>query len=182
MAEKVKYLDLARDNYEAGLLKAPPIGVRAQLRTGIANVDWYEEDYVGALREWQASYENLANDDYKAWVLYQIGRCQQRLGMFHEADATFRDVQKYYPASPAFTRAATRIGMNAFYVEVVEFPDLSSAEQTAAKLRKEKGLPASRSLDAGKQLVRIGPLPTFADAKAVQSRLRGDYPTAVISP
>ena len=117
--------------------KGPPNDARALLRSGIATVDWYEEDYAGALREWQMSYENLGKDDYKAWVLYQIGRCQQRLGMFREADASFRDVEKFYPGSMAAAKSATRIGMNAFYVEVVEFSDLNSAEQTAGKLRKD---------------------------------------------
>lgn len=181
LAEKTKYLDRARDDYEEGLLKGPPVGIRAQLHTGIANVDYYEEDYTAALREWQSALDNLPSDDGKAWTLYSIGRCQQRLGMFVDADASFRDVQRFYPGSPAAGRAAVRIGMNAFYVEVAEFTDLTTAEQAASKLRKV-GYTASRALDSGKQMVHVGPLPSFAEAKAVQSRLRHDYPTAVISP
>jgi len=181
IAEKTKWLDRARDDYQEGLRAIPPIGVRAILHTGVANVDYHEEDYGAALREWKTAYENLPNDDSKAWVLYHIGRCQQRMGLFAEADKSFADVSRYYPGSEAAFRASSKIGANAFYVEVGQFPDPNNAEQAAGKLRKE-GYPASRTLEAGRQIVRVGPLPTFPDAKAIQSRVHREYPGAVISP
>ncbi|HET6252182.1 MAG TPA: tetratricopeptide repeat protein [Tepidisphaeraceae bacterium] len=180
-ADKREFLDRAKDAYQQGLQAAGPADVRAKLHIGVANVDFYEEDYAGAVREFKSSYENIANEDTKAWVLYQIGRSEQRLGEFDQADKAFADVQRYYPGSDAATRAATRTGMNAFHVEVKKYGDVATAEKAAGKLRSE-GLPASRTVDAGWQIVQIGPLPTYADAKAIQARIGKEYPGAIISP
>ena len=176
-----EWLERAKDAYLTGLRVAAPSAVRAQLHSGVANVDYYQEDYAGALREWQASYENIPNEDNKAWVLYQIGRCQQRLGMFEKADKTFADVERYYPGTEQAARAAKRIGMNSFYVEVSGYLDTARAEKAAADLRSLT-LPASRTVNAGEQIVRIGPLATYSDAKAIQMRISKEYPKAIISP
>lgn len=179
--DKRAHLDAARDEYERGLDSLAPFGVKAQLHTGIANVDFYEEDYAGALREWQTSYDNLQSEDAKAWVLYHIGRCQQRLGQFNKADETFTKVERLYPASEAATRAASRIGATGFYVEVGSFPNVKNAEAAAGELRAG-GYAASRTVDAGRDIVRVGPIPTYIEAKAVQGRLRAQYPGAIIWP
>jgi TolA-binding protein len=180
-ADKHEFLERAKEAYMQGLTANGPSAVRAQLHTGVANVDFYEEDYSGAMREWEASYENIQSDDNKAWVLYQIGRCQQRLGMFADADKTFGKVQRNFPGSEAAGRAASRIGMNAFYVQVKRYKDVATAEKAAGNLRTQ-GLAASRAVDAGLEIVQVGPLPSFSDAKAVQVRLAKEYPGAIISP
>ena len=180
-ADKRKYLDSAKDEYERGLQSLAPAGVKALLHTGVANVNYYEEDYAAALREWQTSLPNLQSDDTKAWVLYHIGRCHQRLGQFSKADETFKQVQRDYPGSQAALRSAARMGAEAFYVEVGAFPNVSNAESAADDLRK-KGYAASRTIDAGRQIVRVGPIPTYPEVKTLQSRLRSQYPGAIISP
>ena len=180
-ADKQGHLDAARDEYTRGLESIAPSTVKALLHSGVANVDFYEEDYSTAAREWQIAYDNLTSEDQRAWVLYHIGRCDQRLGMFDKADEAFAMVQRLYPASEASIRAASRTGMKAFFVEVGSFPSEKNAETAAAELRKE-GYAASRSIDIGRQIVRVGPITSYAEAKAFQGRLRAQYPGAIISP
>ncbi len=152
------------------------------LHTGVANVNYFEEDYAGAMSEWQIAYENLEDEGQKARVLYQIGRCEQRLGMFDKADQTFAQVQRLYPETDAAHWSANRSGATGFYVEVGLFPDPKNAESAAEALRK-KGFAASRTPDSvGRQLVRVGPIAAYAEAKAVQAHVSHDYPRAIISP
>jgi tetratricopeptide (TPR) repeat protein len=183
--DKHEWLERAKEAYVQGLQSGGPTNVRAQLHTGVANVDFHEDDYNGAVREWLASYENIPGEDTKAWVLYQIGRSQQRLGEFDQADKSFARLQRDFPASEAAARSQSRVGINAFHVEVKKYGDLAIAEKAANDLRS-KGFPASRIVDAGWQIVQIGPLPTFADARAVQNSLSKEfpkeYPNSVISP
>lgn len=181
VADKRANLEAARDEYTRGLESIAPSGVKALLHSGIANVDFYEEDYSDAAREWKIAYDNLTSDDQRAWVLYHIGRCDQRMGLFDQADEAFSRVQRLYPGSEASIRSASREGMRAFFVEVGSFPNQANAEAAAAELRKE-GYAASRTIDIGRQIVRVGPIPTFAEAKAFQGRLRAQYPGAIISP
>ncbi|HWE01900.1 MAG TPA: SPOR domain-containing protein [Tepidisphaeraceae bacterium] len=181
LADKRAHLDAARDEYDRGLDSLAPIGVKALLHTGLANVDYYEEDYSSALREWTSAYDNIQSDDTKAWVLYHIGRSEQRLGMFDKADEAFAKVERLYPGSEAANRSRMRIGATAFYVEVGSFTNPNLAEAAAAELRKAN-YAASRTTENGLATVRVGPIPSYADAKAFQSRLRSQYPGAIISP
>lgn len=179
VADKRDHLDRARDLYEDGLRTPAPTGVKALLHTGIANVDYHEEDYASALTEWQTAYDNLQDESQKARVLYQIGRCQQRLGMFAAADATYSKVQQMYPGTDAARYAADKAGASGFYVEVGKYPDAAVAEKDASRLRQQ-GFPASR--DARNQFVQIGPYATYVEAKAVKTRISDKFPGSVISP
>jgi cell division septation protein DedD len=101
--------------------------------------------------------------------------------MFSQADKSFGDVQKFYPGTDAAARAAARLGEKEFYVEIGKFTDTAGAEKAAGTLRNN-GFAASRANDGGEQIVRIGPLATYNDAKAVQSQVFKDYPKAIIMP
>ncbi|HEX4792816.1 MAG TPA: SPOR domain-containing protein [Humisphaera sp.] len=175
-------LNSARAAYAKGLsLPAAPKWA-ALLHTGLANVAYFEDDFATALREWQTAYPNLADDDAKAWALYRIGICQQRLGSFPQADHTFAEVRQQYPGSEAAGRAATRIGAKAFYIQVGAFSDNANAQKLAQSLAQQ-GLGAGVAVDAGgRYAVRVGPAATYADAKLLRNRVIGQFPQAVILP
>ncbi|MDB5293955.1 MAG: Pseudouridine synthase [Phycisphaerales bacterium] len=174
-------LTAAREAYGRGLALRPPPVVQADLHAQIANIAYYEEDYNTAAREWQTAYENAQPDNVKAPILYRIGLCQQRLGRFNEADRSFTLVRQQYPDTEAAAKAGSRMGARAFYVQVGVFADTANAERAAIALRQQ-GFPTSRAVDAGRQIVRVGPMGTYVEAKDMKARLAGLYPGAIIQP
>jgi outer membrane protein assembly factor BamD (BamD/ComL family) len=175
-------LDAARAAYLKGLGQPAPPSIAAHLHSGLANVAYFEDDFNTAIREWRMSYPNLKDQEARAWVLYRIGLCQQRLGEFAGADQSFRDVREQFPATEAATRAAARIGAKAFYVQVGSFTDLANAQKLADSLKKQ-GLPATVAQEGqGRYAVRVGPASTYADAKSLKSRVSAQFPQAMIMP
>ena len=175
-------LDSARAAYLKGLGQPASPSVAALLHSGLANVAYFEDDFSTAIREWQISYPSLQDQEAKAWVLYRIGLCEQRMGNFAQADQSFRDVREQYPATEAATRAMARVGAKAFYVQVGSFGDLANAQKLADSLKKQ-GLPGTVAQEAGNHYaVRVGPAATYADAKNMKSRVAGQYPSAMIVP
>ncbi|MDB5303061.1 MAG: Pseudouridine synthase [Phycisphaerales bacterium] len=171
----------AREAYNRGLALRPPPVVQADLHAQIANIAYYEEDYNTAAREWQTAYQNAQPDTVKAPILYRIGLCQQRLGRFNEADRSFAIVRQQYPDTEAAGKAASRVGARAFYVQVGVFADATNAEKAAIALRQQ-GFATSRAVDAGRQIVRVGPMATYAEARDTKTRLGALYPGAIIQP
>jgi tetratricopeptide (TPR) repeat protein len=174
-------LTAARDAYGRGLALKPTPKVQSLLHSQIANIAYYEEDYETASREWQTAYQNAEPDTVKAPILYRIGLCQQRMGRFAEADRSFTLIRQQFPDTEAAGKAAAHLGARAFFVQVGVFADAANAEKAAGALRQQ-GFPTSRAVDAGRQIVRVGPLTTYTDAKGMKSRLAGLYPGAIIQP
>jgi len=181
VAVKRENLDAARGAYNAGIAQHGTQPVQALLHSGAANVAFFEDDEATALREWQIAYDNFQNDDARAWTLFRVGICQQRLGQFSDADQTFQRVQQSYPGTEPAKRAMARYGIHAFYVQLVAFTDPSRA-QSAANALKAQGLAASTKPQAGEQIVQLGPFPAYPQARTVQARLLGQYRGAVIVP
>jgi tetratricopeptide (TPR) repeat protein len=172
----------ARTTYEHALTLHPSPKVAALLQAGVANVAYFQEDYFTAMREWAAAYPSLTNPDAKAWVLYRLGLCQQRLGRFDEADRSFQQVRQDYPRSEAAPRAAAHMGARAFYVQIGSFSDAKNADKVMASLRSQ-GFGAERSSEpGGRQAIRVGPANNYEQAKALRARLSGAYPAAIIEP
>jgi outer membrane protein assembly factor BamD (BamD/ComL family) len=171
----------AGDCYKTGLLLNPPPVVEALLHAQLANVAYHFDDYGTAVREWQSAYPHLQTADSNAWVLYCIGLCQQRLGWFSQADRTFQMVRETYPDTPQSARAEKHIGVKGFYVQVGAFADSADAQRTIANLQM-KGFQADKQLAGGKQMISVGPVPTYADAHAMKARLESEYPKAFIEP
>ncbi len=174
-------LDAARDAYTRGLAMPAVPATQARLHAGLANVAYFEDDYGTAVREWQLAYPALEKPEDKAWTLYRIGLCQQRLGWFAQADRNFNRVRQQFPNTEPANRAATHEGATAFYVQVGAFSDASHADKTAAALRA-MGLNPVKAMEPGKQLVRVGPVANYADARALKARLSPHYPGAIITP
>ena len=172
----------ARSTYEHALSLKPSPKVAALLHAGVANVAYFQEDYFTAMREWASAYPGLTQPDARAWVLYRLGLCQQRLGRFDEADRSFAQVRQEYPQSEPAQRATTHQGAKAFYVQIGSFSDARNADTALASLRTQ-GFTAEKSTEpGGRQAIRVGPAYNYDQAKALRGRLLGAYPAAIIEP
>ena len=172
----------ARLTYAHGLELNPPPKVAALLHAGVANTAYFQEDYFVAMREWSAALPGLSQSEAKAWVLYRLGLCQQRLGRFDEADRTFADVRKQFPNTEPAQRAAAHEGARAFYVELGSWSDAKGADVVVNALHAQ-GFSATQSTHPnGRRAVKVGPANNYDQAKALRARLLGAYPAAVIEP
>jgi TolA-binding protein len=175
-------LQTARQTYEHALTLGPSDKIAALLHAGVANVAYFQEDYFTAMREWSAAYPGLTQPDARAWVLYRLGLCQQRLGRFEEADRSFADVRRQYPRSEPAQRAATRQGARAFYVAIGSYVDGKTADPVLAALQSQ-GFAATKVMQPnGRQAIQVGPAYNYDQAKALRVRLLPVYPAAVIEP
>jgi cell division protein FtsN len=108
------------------------------------------------------------------------------MGWFELADQTFDRVRRQYASAaggvPA-TRAGQAIGARAFFVQVATYSNQASADRELATLKKQ-GVDGIRQSDVAnsKYYVRIGPIPTYTDAKTLQARMTGGYADAFILP
>jgi len=175
-------LQAARDAYNAGLSAKPAPAVEGNLRAGVANVAYFQEDYSTAISQWTVAADKIADPQTKAWVLYRVGLSQQRFGNFPDADRTFATVQKDFPGSEPAKRAAAHQGVRGFHVQVGVFGATANADGAVTDLRKEGVIALIVADPAGRHIVRVGPVPTYEQAKALKTRLAGKYPDAVIIP
>ena len=176
-------LTAAANAYLQALHRTPPPPVEGLAHAGLANAAFHLDDYPTAVREWGLAYPLVRQPDAKAWVLFRLGLCQQRLGWFEMADRTFAQVQREFPGDEPAARAGARIGQRAFYVQVGAFASPNNADREIARLRALR-LEANRGTDpaTGRQIVRVGPFTTYAEARAAQARLAGAFPDAVLVP
>ncbi len=181
-AEAARNLAAARQAYVSALQLSPPQPLAARLRTGVANVAYFQEDYPTAIQQWTIAYEQTDLEDQKPWILYRIGLANQRLGNFDQADRLFAQVQQQYPNTEPANRARARQGHRAFHVQVGVFSQPLLANRMVEDL-KSQGLAATISPDnQGRHVVLVGPASTWAAARQIQERLRPQYPDALIVP
>jgi tetratricopeptide (TPR) repeat protein len=180
--EVIALLNEARSSYVRALALRPETKLDAGIRTQLANVAYFQEDFATAAREWEAAYPNLASPSDQAWALYRCGLSRQRLGKFQEADAVFAAVQQHYPGTDPAKRAAQRAGARSFNVQVGIFSDAANARKLIEALRAQGYNPQRSNDPAGKQIIAVGPVPTYEQAKVLQSRLAGQYPGTIILP
>jgi tetratricopeptide (TPR) repeat protein len=175
-------LQTARSTYVRALgLPADP-RIAALLHSGVANTAYFQDDFTTAMNEWAVAYPGIPQAEAKAWILYRIGVCQQRLGRFDQADRSFAQVRQEFSNSEPAKRAATHQGAKAFYVQVGAFADAANADKTMASLQSQ-GFRATKFVpQPNRQEVMVGPAYTYADAKALRAKLLAAYPGAVIEP
>ncbi|MCC7350445.1 MAG: SPOR domain-containing protein [Phycisphaerales bacterium] len=181
-AESKANLQAARVAYVQALQLEPRQPLEAYIRTSLANVAYFQDDYQTAYQQWSAAYERLENKDLQAWVLYKIGRSLQRLGQFDQADRTFIAVQKQYPGSTPAQLSREAQGQRQFYVQLATFNSASSAGRAADAVRRMGITPIVTSNSASQHILRIGPYASFQQANSVRSRFTSEYPDALINP
>jgi tetratricopeptide (TPR) repeat protein len=174
-------LDAARTAYTRALTVASAPKVQALIHAELANIAYHVDDYGTAVREWQVSYAAVEPLEAKAWVLYRIGVCQQRLGWFPQADRSFGLVRANFPGTEPAQRASQHEGATGFYVQVGAYKDFANANRSVSSL-KTQGLNAEVVAQPSEEIVRVGPVPNFAAARSLQIRLIHNYPDAVVVP
>ena len=175
-------LAAARQAYVDALAQKPASQLDAYIRTSLANVAYWQDDFTTAQQQWTAAYGKLGTPDTDPFILYRIGLCQQRLGQFDDADKTFAAVVERYPQTEAADRAKSHSGFRAFTVQLATFADAKGAERAESDLRRE-GVAAARVVDPrGRHVLSVGPVPTYAAAQQLRTRFTARYPDALIVP
>lgn len=169
--------------YGQALALNPRPGLEGSLHAQMGNVLYFQDRYAAAVNELSAGYEKLERDSDKAWALYRIGLCNQRLGKWDEADKFFAAVQQQYPGTVQAQRAQGHQGARAFWVQVGTFANAASATAAAEELKKQ-GLTAKLFVDTSRnaQVVRVGPLTSYEQAVGMKNRVWGRYRDAMIVP
>jgi tetratricopeptide (TPR) repeat protein len=172
----------AYNHYGQALELKPRPALEALLHVGMGNVLYFQDRYAAAISELSAAYEKLERPADKAWALYRIGLCHQRLGNWSQADKDFADVRQQYPNTDPAIRAHDHQGYNAFWVQVATFANAQMASVAMADLRKQ-GLAAQLFVDTSRnaQVVRVGPL-TYESAMATKQKVLAKYRDAIIVP
>jgi len=175
-------LQSARSSYIEALTRRPPSKLESTIRTSLGNVAYFQDDYATALTQFQGALPHIENADTRAWTLYRMGLCQQRLGQFQQADQTFALVQQHHPGSTPAQRAKERAGVRSFFVQLVTFKTAASADKAVAALRREGVEPARVENEQGFQQIRVGPVQSYAQAISLKTRFADRYPDAIIVP
>ena len=172
----------ARAAYIGALERRPKQPLDAYIRTSLANVAYFQDDYPTAISQWMNAYENLDRDDLKAWALYRTGVSQQRQGQFELADRTFASVVQSHPNTLPAVRAGERRGARAFYVQVATYASAAGADKAVTDLKRQ-GVGSIKALDGqGHTVVRIGPIASYAQAQYMKTRFSGKYPDSIVIP
>jgi tetratricopeptide (TPR) repeat protein len=175
-------LAYARTAYNAALEAHASPELEGRARAGIANVAYFQDDYATAIAEYTAAFNKLADPSSKAWALYRIGLSQQRFGNFEEADQTFAKVQQGFPSTEPAKRAGQHIGARGFQVQIGTYTTPANAQNAVAALRAEGVIGTQQADPTGRMAVRVGPVPTYDQARALKTRLAAKYPDALIIP
>jgi outer membrane protein assembly factor BamD (BamD/ComL family) len=175
-------LQSARSSYIEALNRRPASKLEWTIRTSLANVAYFQDDYATALSQFQTALPRMENADTRAWTLYRMGLCQQRLGQFQQADQTFALVQQQHPGTMPAQRAKEHAGARSFFVQLVTFKTGASADKAIAALRREGVEPARVENEQGFQQIRVGPVQSYAQAMSLKTRFADRYPDAIIVP
>jgi TolA-binding protein len=181
-AEASKHLQEARRAYIDALKLNPGRKLTSYIRTSLANVAYFQEDYETALTQWTAAYEALQEPEVKAWVLYRIGLCQQRLGRFDAADRTFAAVEQSYRGSLPAQRAREHVGMREFYVQVGVYSSVAGADKASGQVRQAGAVPVRFVDNKGRYVIRAGPYKSYKEARNLRERLNDRFPDALVIP
>jgi len=181
-AEATANLNAARGSFEQALTLSPNAKLEAWIRASLATVAYYQEDYATAVVQGMTAYPKLDDAELKGMTLYRAGVAQQRLGRFRDADQTFATVQQDFAGSEAARAAALHQGATAFYLQLATYKTPASADTALANLRKQ-GVNAQRAQNPqGLYVVRVGPMRSYGEAKALKQRFAGAFADAFIVP
>jgi tetratricopeptide (TPR) repeat protein len=181
-AEQRNNLTAAFDAYAEALRRNPRGPLQGRVYAGMANVAYWQDDYSTAWRHWATAYDLADDDATRAYILYRIGLCQQRLGRFDEADRTLAAVVQRFPNTDPANRARQKVGVRAFSVQVATYANPQSAENAMQALRREGFIPSRSPNARGQNVVSVTPFPSYQQAKAAKDRLAGLFPDALVIP
>jgi tetratricopeptide (TPR) repeat protein len=177
-------LQNARLEYTTALGLEHKADLDGRIRAGVANVAFHQDDFGTAVEQWTAAYPKLEKPEDKVVTLYQLGRAEQRLGKWEEADRYYANVQQAAAGSEVAAKARKNQGARAFAVQLATFNNAKQADAMVNDLLKQR-VAAQHFIDPQNpalHLVRVGPLRNYSEAKSVRARFAGAYPTAIIIP
>jgi tetratricopeptide (TPR) repeat protein len=174
-------LQAARNAYLDALKCSPAPKLQTYLHTSLGNVAYFQDDFKTADAQWTIAYDKLQDENDKAWVLYRIGLCKQRLGQFADADTIYLAVQDRFPNTIPAQRAKEKQGVRGFSLQLATFASSASADNAIGTLRRQ-GVTAMRQDANGRSIVLVGPLPTYQQAQVLKGRYAGVYPDSIIVP
>ena len=181
-ATTVSDLSQAKSLYEQALAAGAYDPDASIIRASLANVAYFQEDFTAARGHWMAAQKTLPDKESRAWALYRIGLCEQRLGRFGEADKTFAQVQRSYPGTEQARRAREHQGTTSFRVQIATFSRADTADKLLEQL-KTKGLRGVKQADpAGRLVVVMTGFANYQAAKVARDQVAGDFPDAMILP
>jgi outer membrane protein assembly factor BamD (BamD/ComL family) len=152
------------------------------IRASLADVAYWQDDFATAAEQGRAAYAMLDRDDDKAWALYRTGVSQQRLGQFSDADKTLAMVQEYHAGSEPARRAASRVGVRAFNVQVATYSNPTLAANAVAALTRQGLRAATQQAGGNRTVVFVGPYQSWGQASGARMRLVSTFPDALIVP
>ncbi len=158
--------------------------LEGRLRAGVAVVAYCQDDYSTALAQWTQAYGMLDKAEDRSLTLYRIAQSNQRLGCWTEADEAFAAVEQLAAGSELAASARALVGVRGFYVQVSKSATPRDAQAVIAQLRQQGYAAATIRDPAGSAClyVRVGPLPDYAQAKAIKLRLLRLFPQATVVP
>src|SRR4051794_5927809 len=174
----------AYNYYSQAASRNPRPALEGLIHAGLGNVLYFQDRYTQSMMELTTSYDRLEKPEDKAWAMYRIALCQQRLGKWDQADRNFALVQQEFPGSVQAQRAREHQGAKAFWVQVGAYASPQQAEAVVADLKKT-GLAAARFAEPtgkGTQFVRVGPMPSYEQAQGAKKRVERKYVGAMIYP
>jgi tetratricopeptide (TPR) repeat protein len=175
-------LETAASYYQQALTLSPSRSLEGYLHASLGNVDYWRDDFYGALQQFSLAYDLIDSTDLKSFILYRAGLCQQRLGQFNVADKSFQAVQDRFPGTEAATRAHDHQGVHDFNVRVALFSNVQAADSAVAALSSMSVNTYKKMLPNGQYVVLVGPEGTYTEAMGMKARVAGQYPDAMIVP
>jgi len=173
----------AYNDYSQALTQKPRPALEGLIHVGMGNILYFQDRYSAALGELSAGYAKVERDTDKAWALYRMGLCEQRMAQWTDADQHFAQVQQQFPDTAPALRAREHQGATAFWVQVGTYASSAAADAVAADLKRQ-GQPSQRFVDTARnaQVVRVGPFNTYDAAVATKQRIWSKYRDAIIVP
>ena len=172
----------ARLAYVEALRNSPTPKLQTYIHTSMGKVAFFQEDYPAAERELLQAYSTAGSDDNRMAILFFLARSRQRLGRFFEADQNFATLIHDYPNTDWANKANEVRGARAFYVQLGAYSSIANADAAAVAVRR-RGVSPIRLVDSkGRQLLRVGPCASYAQASTLRGRLADAYPGALILP
>ena len=180
----VSQFQTARTEYAAAIDLPHKPDLDGRARAGLANVAFHQDDYATAAEQWTAAYYKLEQPKDQLLTLYQLGRTEQRLGKWNEADESLAGVQRGAAGTELATKARLIQGARGFTVQFATFSNHKQAEAAVVELRKQ-GVMAQHFIDPANpalDLVRVISLKTYSEAKTLKARFSRQYTSIAIFP
>jgi tetratricopeptide (TPR) repeat protein len=175
-------LSHAEDCYKDSLTASPSAQLEGDVRASLSNVDYFQDKFADAIQQATMAISLTSSPKTKSFLLYRIGLSQQRLGLFEEADKTFRQVDQRYSTLPVATAAREHEGLREFYVQLATFNDRAAADRAAGTLHSSGVVISQRTDSKGNIIIDDGPFASYSEAKKAKVQLQTSFPQSVIVP